>query len=91
MHIIDVNTFFGKAVDPDPRYSLEFLRSELDRHAVACACNHSGSQESEFRIQNKIRKNQPLKTAMDIPPRPCVYRLFSSYSLGPYGVPYSDY
>ncbi|MFA5187396.1 MAG: ORF6N domain-containing protein [Patescibacteria group bacterium] len=32
--------------------------------------NNSGSQESEFRIQNKIRKNR--KNATDIPPRPCV-------------------
>jgi len=41
MHIIDVNTSFGKAVDPDPRYSLETLRTELDQHQVACALSFS--------------------------------------------------
>ena len=41
MHIIDVNTSFGKRVDPDPRYSLHGLVEELDRHEVACGLAYS--------------------------------------------------
>jgi len=41
MHVIDVNTSFGKRVDPDPRFSLDALLRDLDRHAVACALAYS--------------------------------------------------
>ena len=41
MHVIDVNTSFGKRVDPDPRFSLDALLRELDSHAVACAMSYS--------------------------------------------------
>ncbi|MHB9106446.1 MAG: amidohydrolase family protein [Armatimonadota bacterium] len=37
MHIIDVNTSFGKRVDPDPRFTPAALCDELGRHKVARA------------------------------------------------------
>jgi hypothetical protein len=46
------------------------LARPLADSLIASEGNNSGSQESEFRIQNKIRKNR--KNATDIPPRPCV-------------------
>jgi len=44
MHVIDVNTSFGKRVDTDVRYLLSALCEELDRHGVACAlsCSQQG-------------------------------------------------
>lgn len=41
MYVIDVNTSFGKRVDPDPRYSLDALCAELARHQVARALSYS--------------------------------------------------
>ncbi len=41
MHVIDVNTSFGKRLNDDPRYSAESLAKELDRHRVACSLSHS--------------------------------------------------
>ena len=41
MRVIDMNTFFGKRLDSDPRYSVETLAGELDAHSVACAVSWS--------------------------------------------------
>lgn len=41
MHIIDINTSFGKRVDPDPRYALETLVQTLDSHAIALALSYA--------------------------------------------------
>ena len=56
MHVIDVNTTFGKRVDPDPRYSVEALVGEMNRHEIALALSlstrgaeydmHTGNDES---------------------------------------------
>lgn len=39
--VIDINTSFGRRVDPDPRYSAEALGASLDAHGVALALTHS--------------------------------------------------
>ena len=39
--VVDVNTFFGKRVDSDPRYSAAALCAELDRHRVALALSYA--------------------------------------------------
>jgi predicted TIM-barrel fold metal-dependent hydrolase len=41
MHVIDVNTSFGKRVDPDPRFAPAALCDELARHQVARAFAYS--------------------------------------------------
>jgi len=41
MYVIDVNTSFGKRVDPDPRFTPAALCEELARHKVARACAFS--------------------------------------------------
>lgn len=45
MHVIDVNTTFGKQVDADPFYSPETLSQWVDRHQVAFAlsCSMQGA------------------------------------------------
>jgi predicted TIM-barrel fold metal-dependent hydrolase len=42
--VIDINTLFGRRLDPDPRFSCDSLASELDRHQVAYAltCSQQG-------------------------------------------------
>ncbi|MDD2707443.1 MAG: amidohydrolase family protein [Verrucomicrobiae bacterium] len=44
MHIIDINTSFGKRVADAPGHSIATLGEEIDRHEVACAltCSQQG-------------------------------------------------
>jgi len=50
MYVIDVNTSFGRRVDPDPRFSPAALCEELARHQVARAftCSQQGVSYSAF-------------------------------------------
>jgi len=43
-HILDINTVFGRRLDPDPRYGADALAADLARHQVACAltCSQQG-------------------------------------------------
>ncbi len=71
MYVIDVNTTFGKRVDPDPRCSAAALVDEMDRHAVALALSlswrgaeydmYTGNDES-FQASRTHRQMLPVGT-----------------------------
>ena len=71
MYVIDVNTTFGKRVDPDLRYSAEALVDEMNGHEIALALSlsrrgaeydmHTGNDES-IEISRKYPQILPVGT-----------------------------